>query len=82
MVHVRALPGTPFAPKGDMRAWLDTVEKTAVSEAKVLVDAGFDAVMIENMHDRPYLGGGIGPEVAACMAAVAAAVRAAVSDAP
>ena len=37
-----------------------------------------DAVLIENMHDRPYLGGGIGAEIVACMSAVCAAVRAAV----
>ena len=76
MVHVGALPGTPrahLAPAG--------IVAQAVREARTLREAGFDAVMIENMHDRPYLGGGIGPEVVACMAAVAAAVRAAV-DAP
>jgi membrane complex biogenesis BtpA family protein len=77
MVHVGALPGTP-------RAHLSPRELVAqaVREARTLRETGFDAVMIENMHDRPYLGGGIGPEVAACMAAVAAAVRAAVTDAP
>ena len=58
MVHVGALPGTP-------RAHLSPRELVAqaVREARTLREAGFDAVMIENMHDRPYLGGGIGPEV-------------------
>lgn len=73
MVHVGALPGTPRAslPPAELAA-------RAVREARTLADAGFDAVMIENMHDRPYLGAGIGPEVTACMSVVAAAVRAAV----
>ena len=76
MVHVGALPGTPRAHLAPA-----AIVAQAVREARNLREAGFDAVMIENMHDRPYLGGGIGPEVVACMAAVAAAVRAAV-DAP
>lgn len=76
MVHVGALPGTPRARHAPAE-----IVAQAVREARTLREAGFDAVMIENMHDRPYLGGGIGPEVVACMAAVAAAVRAAV-DAP
>ena len=77
MVHVGALPGTPRAALAPRE-----LVAQAVREARVLREAGFDAVMIENMHDRPYLGGGIGPEVTACMSAVAAAVRAAVADAP
>lgn len=73
MVHVGALPGTPRGglPPAALAA-------QAVAEACALADAGFDAVMVENMHDRPYLGAGIGPEVTASMAVVAAAVRAAV----
>lgn len=73
MVHVGALPGTPKAvlAPGELVA-------AAVHEARELARAGFDAVIIENMHDRPYLRDGIGPEVTACMAAAAAAVRAAV----
>ena len=31
--------------------------------------------MIENMHDVPYLRGGAGPEVTACMTRVATEVR-------
>jgi hypothetical protein len=73
MVHVGALPGTPRAAHGPRELVAE-----AVREARVLRDAGFDAIIVENMHDRPYLGHGIGPEVTACMAVVAAAVRAAV----
>lgn len=35
-----------------------------------------DAVLVENMHDLPYLRADrLGPEVTACMTRVAAAVR-------
>ncbi|NNE43007.1 MAG: BtpA/SgcQ family protein, partial [Gemmatimonadetes bacterium] len=47
-------------------------------EATVLADAGFDSLILENMHDVPYLLRDVGPEVVAGMTAVAAAVRRAV----
>jgi len=74
MVHVRALPGTPLAALP-----MSAIVADAVREAKELADAGFDAVMIENMHDRPYLRQSVGPEVVSAMAAVLDAVRDAVS---
>jgi len=70
MIHVGALPGTPAAG-----ASLERVVETAVREARAYRDAGYTAVMIENMHDRPYLKGGVGPEVVAAMTAVGQAVR-------
>lgn len=71
MVHVAALPGSP-------RASLDvpSIARSAVAEAKVLADAGFDAVMIENMHDRPYVERH-GPHVPAAMTRVALEIRSA-----
>ena len=62
MVHVGALPGTPSSE--------DTVPMLAmraVAEAKLLVDCGFDGLILENMHDRPYVHGRQGPEVVAAM---------------
>lgn len=75
MVHVGALPGTPAASLAPA-----VLVAQAVLEARALAAAGFDGVLIENMHDRPYLrdSAEIGPEVTACMTAVATAVRAAV----
>jgi membrane complex biogenesis BtpA family protein len=70
MVHVAALPGTPRAALAPA-----AIVEQAVREARILSECGFDAIIVENMHDRPYLKDGIGPEVTACMAAVAAAVR-------
>ncbi|MCA9291061.1 MAG: BtpA/SgcQ family protein [Phycisphaerales bacterium] len=73
MVHVGALPGTPRAT----HAMADLV-RTAVIEARTLVDAGFPAVLIENMHDAPYLRRTVGPEIVAGMTRIGAAVREAV----
>jgi uncharacterized protein len=72
-VHVGALPGTP-------RAALDMarIVEMAVADAKAYADAGLDAVIVENMHDRPYLRGAAGPEIVAAMTLVTAAVRTAV----
>lgn len=65
MVHVGALPGTP---KYDTSPDLLAVQ--AAEEASILQEAGFDAVMIENMHDAPYLHGRHGPEIVATMTRV------------
>ena len=70
MVHVGALPGTPRS-----REPLDAVIERAVDEARVYASAGYTAVMIENMHDRPYLAGAVGPEIVAAMTAVGCEVR-------
>ncbi len=73
MVHVRALPGTPYSEMG-----IDEIAKLAVSEAKILSDAGFDAIIVENMHDRPYLLREVGPEIVASMTRVVGEIRQAI----
>ena len=73
MVHVGALPGTPRHTDP-----LPAIIDAAVRDARVIADAGFDAIVIENMHDVPYLRRDVGPEVVAAMTRVGAAVRAAV----
>jgi predicted TIM-barrel enzyme len=70
MIHVGALPGTPVAG-----APLERVIETAVAEARAYRDCGYTALMIENMHDRPYLKGAVGPEIVAAMTAVGREVR-------
>lgn len=74
MVHVGALPGTPRHAKP-----IAAIAEQAAREAKVLVDAGFDAILIENMHDVPYMRREVGPEIVAGMTAAGAAVRASVT---
>ena len=69
MVHLRALPGTP---RHSLK--MADIVRTAVEEAAALRAAGFDAVLIENMHDVPYLKRSVGPEITAAVTAAAAAV--------
>src|SRR5258706_13855294 len=63
MLHVPALPGTPRAGLG-----VEAVAEAMVAEARQYQSAGFHGLMIENMHDRPYLKGGVGPEGVAARA--------------
>jgi hypothetical protein len=74
MVHVRALPGTPYNERP-----LEDVVQVAVEEATALTRAGFDALILENMHDRPYCLREVGPEIVAGMTAVGCAVWSAVT---
>jgi predicted TIM-barrel enzyme len=64
MVHVGALPGTPAS-----RATLRELEERAVAECAVYREAGVHGVALENMHDVPYLRGGVGPEITAAATA-------------
>jgi len=77
MVHVAALPGTPRSSRT-----VRDLAAQAAREAETLADAGFDAVLIENMHDAPYLNAEVGPEITAAMTACALAVRRAAPDLP
>jgi uncharacterized protein len=70
MLHVGALPGTPTAFHS-----IETLIQQTLADARVYRDAGFTALAIENMHDRPYLKGGVGPEITAAMTAVAREVK-------
>ncbi len=71
MIHVQALPGTPYN-----RMSVAEIVDIARREAASLQAWGVDAIMIENMHDRPYLPSEkIGPESVSGMTAVGIAVR-------
>ena len=65
MVHVAALPGTP-AYEGSMQPIIDS----ALRDAATLKEAGFDAILIENMHDLPYLNREVGHEISTAMALI------------
>lgn len=77
MVHVPALPATPHGtlPVAQLAA-------EAAKEAKALAEAGFDALIVENMHDRPYVHGRKGPEIVAAMTLAVHAVRQAAPGLP
>jgi membrane complex biogenesis BtpA family protein len=70
VIHIAALPGAPTnaLPVSEIIA-------QAVREAAIYRDCGVDGVIIENMHDTPYLRGSVGPEIVAAMAVIGAAVK-------
>jgi len=76
MVHVQALPGTPrhVLP-------LAEIVLQAVGEARTLADLGFDGLIVENMHDRPYVNEH-GPEATAGMTRIVGAIRQALPKIP
>ena len=73
MIHLPALPGSPRASLSPRE-----IARHAVEEARVLAAAGFDAILIENMHDAPYLMRDVGAETVAAFTRAACEVRAAV----
>jgi membrane complex biogenesis BtpA family protein len=74
VLHVGALPGTPGSRLG-----IAEIAEAAVAEARIYAAAGFHGLIMENTHDRPYLKGSVGPEVAAAMAAIGIEIRRAVT---
>jgi len=72
VIHVGALPGTPRAAQS-----VAELMGGARAEARIYKEAGVDGVIIENMHDVPYLRGEVGPEIVAAMTAIATEVKSA-----
>jgi len=70
MIHVGALPGTPAA-----RQSIDQIIVQAAREAAIYHECRIDGVIIENMHDVPYLRGSVGPEIVAAMAVIGRRVK-------
>lgn len=70
VIHVGALPGTPRGSQS-----VSELVNVARQEAKVYRECGVDGVIIENMHDVPYLRGEVGPEIVAAMTAIAVEVK-------
>ena len=70
VIHVGALPGTPRSSHT-----VSELVTTARSEARLYRESGVDGVIIENMHDLPYLRGEVGAEIVAAMTAVALEVK-------
>ncbi len=69
MIHVHALPGTPKHANG-MTPILDH----ALAEAEIYRSCGIHALMVENMHDIPYVQHP-GPEIATAMAVLAREIK-------
>jgi hypothetical protein len=71
MVHLGALPGAPGGGS------LSEVVDRAVEDARVLHEAGFDGVFVENYGDSPFHPDSVPPITVAAMTRVACALRSA-----
>ncbi|MCF7858520.1 MAG: BtpA/SgcQ family protein [Candidatus Cloacimonetes bacterium] len=74
MIHVNALPGTP-----NNKYSISSIIVKAIQEAELYEACGLDAVILENMHDVPYLNREVGPEITAAMTAITTRVKSKVS---
>jgi uncharacterized protein len=62
MVHLLPLPGSPRFDRS-----IDEVLSIASEDARVLVDAGFPALMVENFGDAPFFADHVPAETVAAM---------------
>lgn len=69
-VHVPALPGS-----ADYAGDINKIIETTVMDSLAYVKGGCDALIIENMHDVPYLNGAVEPETVAAMTACIIAAK-------
>jgi hypothetical protein len=72
VIHLGALPDSPRF-QGDLEA----VVASAARDAEVLIGAGYDAVVVENFGDAPFVPDAVSAVTVASMTACARAVRAA-----
>ncbi len=70
MIHVPALPGTP-----NYGGNVKDIIKKSLEEAKIYRQCGVSALMIENMHDTPYINRKVGHEISALMAIIAYEIK-------
>jgi membrane complex biogenesis BtpA family protein len=77
MVHLLALPGSP-----QWRGSMDRAIAAAVADARALVEAGLDALLVENHGDVPFTAGRVEAGTVAAMSVIAAEIRRALPDVP
>ncbi|MDP5169803.1 MAG: BtpA/SgcQ family protein [Bacteroidia bacterium] len=70
MIHVPALPGTPMN-----RLSVSEIIAQCRKEAEIYAEAGVEVILVENMHDVPYLPREVGPEIIAMMTRCATVVK-------
>ena len=70
VIHLPPLPGSPRAAEA-----VAGVAQAAARDARVLFEAGFHRVMIENFGDAPFFAGSVPPVTVSAMTACALAVR-------
>jgi len=77
MVHLKPLPGSPKSE------WsVDRLASHAAAEARLIASSGFAGIIVENMHDVPYVNAPHAPETVAAMTLCVKAVRDAVPNLP
>lgn len=74
MIHLPALPGSPAAVLP-----VDEIVERALTDARTLAGAGFNAVMVENFGDAPFTADTLPPATTAAMAIIARAIRSAIN---
>ena len=77
MVHLRASPGAPRSSHS-----VAQIVAIALQEAEVYIRGGLNGLLIENMHDVPYMNRSAGPEIVATMACAAWELRKAFPSVP
>lgn len=70
MIHALPLPGSSHYG-GDM----EQIVAAALNDARIYEAQGVDALLIENMHDVPYLKGFVEPETTAALAVLATRIK-------
>ncbi len=70
MIHLPALPGSP-----DYAGNIEEIAEFARSEAALLQEVGFDAVMIENFYDAPFYKDHLPAETVAALTRCALAAK-------
>ncbi|XP_039311049.1 uncharacterized protein F13E9.13, mitochondrial isoform X5 [Solenopsis invicta] len=71
MVHVKALPGTP-----KYEGCSEKIVENATKEALIYADCSVDGILIENMHDVPYIKQkDISPEITTMMTRICTEIR-------
>ncbi len=70
MIHLGPLPGSPSESLP-----LATIIQRACVDARVLAEAGFDGLIIENFGDCPFRAAQVDAHTVACMTVAARAVR-------
>ena len=75
MIHAQALPGSPKSGNMSVQQLIDRACVEAETYARA---GGIDAVIVENMHDVPYLRAkDVGPETVAAFPGRSGSARAA-----
>ncbi|CAL7942050.1 unnamed protein product [Xylocopa violacea] len=76
MVHVNALPGTPL-----YNGNTEKIVSDAVNEAKIYKDFNIHGILVENMHDIPYVRpNDITPEITSMMTKICTEIKKVVPD--